>query len=128
MFQRIILILFVLLLVSCSTAFNLVDRSGNTFVIESPKLENGENLEYRIGEATRELKVGDIVSLSVPEAEPTVFEGKVYYPAMLTLEDSTSVPKRGFICVEGTMIAENAGRDLSIPLADIKELSRQQKK
>jgi len=97
-------------------------------VIESPELEYGGNLEYRIGGATRELVIKDIVSLSIPEAEPTVFEGKVFYPAMLTLEDSVSVPKQGFICVEGTVIAENAGRELSIPLANIKELNRQQKK
>jgi len=127
MFKCLILILFITLLFSCSKPFNLIDRSGNTFVIENPELENGENLEYRIGEATRELAIRDIVSLSIPEAEPKVFDGKVFYPAMLTLEDSASVPKQGFICIEGTMTADNAGGDLSIPLANIKELNRQQK-
>jgi len=87
-------------------------------------------LEYKIGkagDATRELEIDEIVSLSI-EAEPTVFDGKVFYPAKLSLEDTTSVPKEGFICVEGTLIAENAGNDLSIPLANIKEIKRQEKK
>jgi hypothetical protein len=97
-------------------------------VIESPKLEHGGNLEYKTGGATRELVIKDIVSLSLPEAEPNIFDGKVFYPATLTLEDSISVPKQGFICVEGTINAENAGSDFSIPLANIKELKRQEKK
>jgi hypothetical protein len=117
----------VFLLASCSTAYNLTDRNGNTFVIESPKLENGGNLEYKAGDATRELAIKEIVSLSVPEAEPKIFDGRVFYPATLFIEDSVSVPKQGFICVEGTMLAENAGRNLSIPLSSIKELSRQKK-
>jgi hypothetical protein len=127
MFHRLILVLSVLLLLSCSSPFNLTDRSGNTFVIESPKLEHGGNLEYKTGDATRELPIKDIVSLSVPEAEPKIFDGKVFYPATLSLEDTISVPKQGFICVEGTIIADNAGRDFSIPLANIKELNRQKK-
>ncbi|GBU25184.1 hypothetical protein R83H12_01825 [Fibrobacteria bacterium R8-3-H12] len=127
MFHYLISALFALLLLSCSAPFNLTDRSGNTFVIESPKLEYGGNLVYKIGDATRELKIKDIVSLSIPEAEPKVFDGKVFYPANLSLEDSISAPNRGFICVEGTIIAENAGRDFSIPLANIKELNRQKK-
>ena len=96
-------------------------------MIESPKLEHGGNLVYKIGDATRELAIGEIVSLSVPEADPKIFDGKVFYPAMLSLEDSVSVPKQGFICIEGTIIADNAGRDFSIPLAKIKELNRQKK-
>ena len=96
-------------------------------MIKSPKLEYGGNLEYRAGDAIRVLKIKDIDSLSVPEAEPKIFDGKVFYPATLFLEDSVSVPRQGFICVEGTIIAENAGRDFSIPLAKIKELSRQKK-
>jgi len=127
MFQRLIVVLFIPLLFSCSKPFNLIDRSGNTFVIEKPMLENGGDLEYRVGSATRELAIMDIVSLSLPEAEPKVFDGKVFYPANLTLEDSVSVPNQGFICVEGNMIAENAGRDFSIPLANIKEFSRKKK-
>ena len=127
MSHHLFLALPLLLFLSCSAPFNLTDRSGNTFVIKSPKLEYGGNLEYRAGDAIRVLKIKDIDSLSVPEAEPTVFDGKVFYPATLFLEDSVSVPKQGFICVEGTIIAENAGRDFSIPLAKIKELSRQKK-
>jgi len=127
MFHYLILALSVLLFASCTTPFNLTDRSGNTFVIESPQLEHGRNLEYRIGDATRELEIDEIVSLSI-EAEPTVFDGRVFYPAKLSLEDTTSVPKEGFICVEGTLVAENAGQNLSIPLANIKEIKRQEKK
>jgi hypothetical protein len=127
MFHHLILILSVLLLASCSLPFNLTDRSGNTFVIENPQLERGRYLEYRIGNATRELGVDEIVFLSI-EDEPTVFDGKVFYPAKLSLEDTAAVPKEGFICVEGTLIAENAGQNLSIPLANIKEIKRQEKK
>jgi len=122
------LVLFALLLLSCATPFNLTDRSGNTFVIEKPQLEYGENLVYRAGDATRELDMNEIVSLSLPEADPTVIEGKVFYPAMLSIEDTVSVPKQGFICIEGTLIAENAGKTLSIPLANVRELKRQEKK
>jgi len=121
-------VLFIPLLLSCSKPFNLIDRSGNTFVIEEPELEFGGDLEYRTsGGAIRNLMIKDIVSLSLPNAEPKMFDGKVFYPATLTLEDSASVPKQGFICVEGNMIAGNAGEDLRIPLASIKELSRKQK-
>jgi len=127
MFHNLILALFVLLLLSCSSPFNLTDRSGNTFVIEKPELEHGGNLEYKAGGATRNLEIEDIVSLSIPEPEPKIFDGKVFYPATLSLEDTTSVPKQGYICVEGTIIAENAGRNFSIPLANIKELNRQKK-
>jgi hypothetical protein len=112
---------------ACSSPYNLTDRSGNTFVIEKMKLETKGNLEYRAGDAVRELALEDIVSLSVPVAEPKIFDGKVYYPAMLALEDSVSVPKQGFICVEGTITAENSGGKLSIPLANVKELSRREK-
>ena len=128
MFHHLILVLFALLLLSCATPFNLTDRSGNTFVIEKPQLEYGENLVYKTGDATRELEIEEIVSLSLPEAEPTVIDGKVFYPAVLSLEDTISVPKQGFICIEGTLIAENAGRNFSIPLANVKELKRQEKK
>jgi len=96
-------------------------------VIEKPELEHGGNLEYKAGGATRNLEIEDIVSLSIPEPEPKIFDGKVFYPATLSLEDTTSVPKQGYICVEGTIIAENAGRNFSIPLANIKELNRQKK-
>jgi len=96
-------------------------------VIEKPKLENGGSLEYKTGNAVRELEIKDIVSLSIPDAEPNVFDGKVFYPAILSLEDSVSVPKQGFICVEGTITAKNAGRHLSIPLASIQELKRKKK-
>jgi len=97
-------------------------------VIESPRLEQGGNLEYRTGDATRELEIEEIVSLSLPEAEPIIFDGKVFYPAKLSIEDTISVPKDGFVCIEGTLIAENAGKNFSIPLANIKELKRQEKK
>jgi len=128
MFHYLVFALSVLLFASCTTPFNLTDRSGNTFVIENPQLERGRNLEYKIGEATRELEVDEIVSLSIPEAEPSVFDGRVFYPARLSLKDTASVPKQGFICIEGTLIADNAGKNLSIPLANIKELKRQGKK
>jgi len=127
MFRCVILGLSLLLSLSCSKVFNLTDRSGNTFVVKGIEIEYGGNLEYKVGDATRELKIKDIDSLSIPEAEPTVFDGKVFYPATLFMEDSVSVPKQGFICVEGMIIADNAGRDFSIPLAKIKELSRQKK-
>jgi len=123
MLRCFILVAFLPLL-SCSTAYNLTDRSGNTFIIESPELETNGNLEYRAGNAVRELAIEEIVSLSIPNAEPKIFDGKVFYPATLKLEDSVSVPSQGFICVEGNMNAENAGNKLSIPLANIKELSR----
>jgi len=128
MFHYLIFTLSVLFLASCATPYNLTDRSGNTFVIENPQLERARYLEYKTGDATRELEVDEIVSLSIPEPEPKVIDGKVFYPATLSLEDTTSVPKQGFICIEGNLIAENAGKNLSIPLADIKELKRQEKK
>jgi hypothetical protein len=123
-------VLFMLftLLTACSKAYNLTDRSGNVFIVESPELEIQENFEYRAGDAIRELKVKDIVSLSVPNAEPKIFDGKVFYPATLALEDSVSVPSQGFICVEGAMIAKNAGAKFKIPVANIKEFSRREEK
>jgi hypothetical protein len=126
--RRFFILALLLLLLSCSTAYNLTDRSGNVFVIESPELEIGEHLEYRAGNAIRELVLKDIVSLSVPNAEPSIFDGKVFYPATLKLEDTLSVPSQGFICVEGNLKAENAGSKFNIPLANIKELSRQEDK
>jgi hypothetical protein len=120
--------MFFILLAACSTAYNLTDRSGNVFVVESPELETNKNMEYRAGDAIRELKIKDIVSLSVPNAEPKIFDGKVFYPATLALEDSVSVPSQGFICVEGTMIAKNAGAKFKIPVANIKEFSRKVEK
>jgi hypothetical protein len=117
-----------LLLIACSQAYNLIDRSGNTFVIEKPELETKGNLEYRAGDGIRELVLEDIVSLSVPNAEAKIFDGKVFYPATLALEDSVSVPPKGFVCVEGTLTAENAGSKLRIPVANIKELSRVKEK
>ena len=106
----------------------MIDRSGNTFVIEKPELETKGNLEYRAGDGVRELVLEDIVSLSVPNAEAKIFDGKVFYPATLALEDSVSVPPQGFVCVEGTLTAENAGSKLRIPMANIKELSRVKEK
>jgi len=128
MFHHPILVLFALLLISCSIPFNLTDRSGNTFVITRPQLEFGENLVYRAGDATRELDLNEVFFLSLPEADPTIIDGKVFYPAKLSIEDTISLPKQGFLCVEGTLIAENAGKNFSIPLANVKELKRQEKK
>jgi len=125
MFRFFILALVFLLLLSCSTAFNLTDRSGSVFVIENPELETKGNLEYKAGDAVRELAIKDIVSLSIPNAEPKIFDGKVFYPATLKLEDTVSVPAQGFICVEGTIKAKNAGGKFSIPLANVKELKLQ---
>jgi hypothetical protein len=104
----------------------LTDRSGGVFIIEDLELETEGNLEYRAGNAVRELAIEDIVSLSVPNAEPRIFDGKVFYPATLKLEDTVSVPSQGFICVEGNIKAENAGRKLSIPLANVRELNRKE--
>ena len=128
MLRNLISAFVFLSLVACSSAYNLTDRSGNTFVIENPKLETKGNLEYRAGDAVRELALDDIVSLSVPNAEPKIFDGKVFYPATLALEDTVSVPSQGFICVEGTLKAKNAGSKFSIPMANVKELSRQKEK
>lgn len=114
--------IFLILLVSCSSVYNITDRSGNTFAVEDPELKG--DLEYRAGSAVVELEVKDIVSLSVPNAEQRVFDGRTFYPASLKLEDSTSVPVQGFICVEGIITAKNAGRKFSIPLKDIRELNR----
>jgi len=121
-----ILTLIFLLLLSCSATYNLTDRDGKVFAIENPELETKGHLEYRAGNAVRELAVKDIVLLSVPSAEPKIFDGKVFYPATLRLEDTVSVPAQGFICVEGAIKAENAGGKFSIPLADVKELKRQE--
>jgi hypothetical protein len=115
-------LLFFILLAACSSPYSLTDRSGNTFIIEKMELEPKEHFEYRAGDATRELKPKDIVSLSIPNAEPTIFDGKVFYPATLTLEDTVSVPTQGFICVEGTLKAENSGRKFSIKVMNISEI------
>ena len=122
-----IILSLTLLLAACSSAYNLTDRNGNTFVVENLKMEPKGNLEYRAGDAVRELALEDIVSLSVPNAEPRIFDGKVFYPATLALEDTLSVPVQGFISIEGTLTAKNAGSKFSIPMANIKELSRQDK-
>jgi hypothetical protein len=124
MLRILFLTSILLLLAACSSAYNLTDRSGNVFVIEKPEMETKGNLEYRAGEGVRELALADIVSLSIPSADPKIFDGKVFYPAQLALEDTVSVPKQGFICVEGTLIAKNAGSKFSIPMANVKELSR----
>jgi len=116
--------IFFIALVSCSPTYNLTDRSGNTFVVEYPELETGGNLEYRSGNAVIELEVRDIISLSVPAPTQRVFDGRLFYPATLRLKDTLSVPAQGFICIEGIIIAKNAGKKFSIPLADISELSR----
>jgi len=118
---------FFVMLVSCAPVYNLTDRSGNVFVIESPEVETKGNWEYRTGDAVRELQVSEIVSLSVPNAEPKIFDGRIFYPAKLTLEDTVSVPAHGFICIEGELKADNAGKRVTIHLSNIKELSRQKK-
>jgi len=128
MLCKFILVFVFLLLNACSQAYNLTDRSGNTFVVESMEMETKSNLEYRAGDGIRELVLEDIVSLSVPNAEAKIFDGKVFYPATLVLEDSVSVPPKGFICVEGTLTADNAGSKFSIPMANIKGLSRVKEK
>ncbi|MCL1966930.1 MAG: hypothetical protein FWF67_03525 [Fibromonadales bacterium] len=124
---RFLIGVFFVMLISCAPVYNLTDRSGNVFVIETPEVETKGNWEYRAGDAIRELHVSEIVSLSVPNAEPKVFDGRIFYPAKLTLEDTVSVPARGFICVEGELTAYNAGKKITIHLSNIKELSRQQK-
>jgi len=124
---RLLIGSFFILLASCVPAYNLTDRSGNVFVIQNPEVETKGNWEYRAGDAVRELHIKEIVSLSVPNVEPRIFDGRVFYPATLTLEDTVSVPAHGFICVEGELTAENAGNRFSIRLSNIKELSRQQK-
>jgi hypothetical protein len=117
---------FLILLASCSPAYNLTDRSGNVFVIEKPELETKGSWEYRAGDAIRELSINEVVFLSVLDAEPRVFDGKIFYPATLKLEDSVSVPAQGFICVEGMLRAESVGKKFSIQLANIKEFSLRQ--
>ncbi|MCL2100254.1 MAG: hypothetical protein FWH22_00890 [Fibromonadales bacterium] len=124
MMFRYIALITIFMFLGCSSVYNLTDRSGNTFIIEKPELEPKGNLEYRAGNAVRELAIKDIVSLSVPDAEPRIFDGKVFYPATLALEDTLSVPTQGFICVEGIMKAKNAGGKFSIPMANIRELKR----
>ncbi|MCL2259886.1 MAG: hypothetical protein FWC15_00865 [Fibromonadales bacterium] len=126
MFRFFILAFIFLLPLSCSKPYNLTDRSGAVFVIENPELDIKGNLEYRAGDAIRELAVKDIVSLSIPNAEQKIIDGKVFYPATLKLEDSVSVPEQGFLCVEGNIKAKNAGSKFSIPVANIKELSRKE--
>jgi hypothetical protein len=121
---RYIALASIALLLGCSSAYNLTDRNGNTFVIEKPELEPKGNLEYRSGNATRELAIKEIVSLSIPSAEPRIFDGKVFYPATLILEDTLSAPTQGFVCVEGLMKAKNAGNKFSIPMANISEFKR----
>jgi hypothetical protein len=127
MFRYFIPFIAFMLLVACTQAYNIKDRSGNTFVVQEPELEMENYLEYRAGDAIRELALEDIVSLSMPAAEPKIFDGKVFYPAKLTLEDTVSVPAQGFIRVEGILTAKNAERKLSIPLANIEEFSRVKK-
>jgi hypothetical protein len=111
-----------MLLFACASQYDLTDRSGNTFIVEGIELEPKSYFEYRAGDAIRELEPKDIVSLSIPNAEPRIFEGKVFYPAMLALEDTVSVPSQGFVCVEGTLTAKNAGRKLSIKIMNISEI------
>jgi len=118
---------FFILLASCAPIYNLTDRSGNIFVIQNPEVETKGNWEYRTGDAVIELYIKEIVSLSIPNVEPKIFDGRIFYSATLVLEDTVSVPARGFICVEGKLTAENAGNKFSIRLSDIKEFSRQQK-
>ena len=119
----IIFAFIALFLAACSTSYNLKDRSGNVYIVEGPELEGGGNFEYRTGEIKRTLEMGEIISLSMPNPEPAVFDGKVFYPATLAIEDTVSLPGQGFICVEGFLTAKNAGNKISIPLANIEELS-----
>ncbi|MCL2207982.1 MAG: hypothetical protein FWB90_07830 [Fibromonadales bacterium] len=123
---RFFVLTSIFLLLSCSKAYNLTDRSGNTFVIEGPELDTNRDMEYRAGDAITKLAVTDIVSLSIPNADPQIFDGRVFYPATLKLEDTVAVPANGFICVEGNINAENAGGKFSIPLANVKELNRKE--
>jgi hypothetical protein len=126
---RLLVGAFFILLASCTTAYNLTDRSGNVFVIEHPEVETKGAWEYRAGDAVRELHISEIVSLSVPNAEPRIFDGRIFYPATLALEDTVSVPAHGFICVEGELKADNAGKKITIHLSNIKEFSiRQEEK
>jgi len=122
---RVLISAFFVLLASCATVYNLTDRSGNTFVIEHPEVETKGKWEYRAGDVIREIEIDEIVSLSIPKAEPKIFDGRVFYPATLALEDTVSVPAHGYVCVEGTLKAENAGKKITIQLHNIKEFSRQ---
>ena len=124
---RFLIGVFFVMLISCAPVYDLTDRSGNVFVIENPEVETKGNWEYRAGDAVRELQVSEIVSLSIPNAEPKLFDGRIFYPATLKLEDTLSVPAQGFICVEGELKADNAGNRITIHLSNIKELSLQQK-
>jgi len=121
---RVLISAVFVLLASCATVYNLTDRSGNTFVIEHPEVETKGKWEYRAGDVIRELEIDEIVSLSIPKAEPKIFDGRVFYPATLALEDTVSVPANGYVCVEGTLTAENAGKKITIQLHNIKEFSR----
>jgi len=121
---RVLISAFFVLLASCATVYNLTDRSGNTFVIEHPEVETKGKWEYRAGDVIREIEIDEIVSLSIPKAEPKIFDGRVFYPATLALEDTVSVPAHGYVCVEGTLTAENAGKKITIQLHNIKEFSR----
>jgi hypothetical protein len=124
---KFLIVAFFIMLASCAPVYNLTDRSGNVFVIENPEVETKGNWEYRTGDAVRELSIKEIVFLSVPNAEPRIFDGRIFYPATLALEDTVSVPAKGFICVEGKLKADNAGKKITIHLSNIKEFSLQQK-
>jgi hypothetical protein len=118
---------FFVMLASCAPVYNLTDRNGNVFVIENPEVETKGNWEYRTGDVVRELSIKEIVLLSVPSVEPRIFDGRIFYPATLALEDTVSVPAHGFICVEGELKADNAGEKITIHLSNVKEFSRKQK-
>lgn len=113
----------VLFMAACSTSYSLKDRSGNVYIVEGPEIEGGGDLEYRTGEIKRTVEMSEIVSISMPNPEPKVFDGKVFYPATLAIEDTVSLPGQGFICVEGFLTAKNAGNKISIPFANVEELS-----
>jgi len=115
------------MLASCAPTYDLTDRSGNVFIIENPVVETKGDWEYRTGNVVRELQVSDVVSLSIPTAEPKIFDGRVFYPATLALEDTVSVPPSGFICIEGELKADNAGRKISIHLSNVKDLKLRKK-
>ncbi|MDR0516796.1 MAG: hypothetical protein LBH25_07080 [Fibromonadaceae bacterium] len=122
--RMLLIMLAAVFFVACASPYILTDRSGSTFIIENPELEPIAHFEYRAGNAIRELSPEEIVLLSMPNAEPKIFDGKVFYPATLALEDTLSVPSQGFICVEGLLKAQNAGKNFSIKIMNIKELQR----
>ncbi|GHV15415.1 hypothetical protein AGMMS49938_13600 [Fibrobacterales bacterium] len=129
--MKFLLSAIVLMLLSCAPSFNLTDRNGQKFAVEKTSYEVGQgdggknvNLKYKVGGAMVSLSLGDIVSLEMPNAEPTIFDGRIFYPATVILEDTLSVPQNGYICVEGVFTGKNAGSKFSIRVADVAEIRR----